>query len=87
MRLIGFILCMFCQSVLAKQEVVLILPSQMDGGHTYYHELLYRSLTDIGYSVTIKVPQEHIPQKRSIKILENVVNNLKSANKICARIE
>ncbi|MDA0116587.1 hypothetical protein [Vibrio sp. T11.5] len=69
MRLIGFILCVICQSVFAKQEVVLILPSQMDGGHTYYHELLYQSLSDSGYSVTIRVPQEHIPQKRSIKMV------------------
>ncbi|MCG9678825.1 hypothetical protein [Vibrio sp. Isolate24] len=69
MRLIGFFLFIFCQGAFAHQAVQLVLPSQVDGGHVFYHELLHKSLSDIGYSVTIKVPQEHIPQKRSTKMV------------------
>ncbi|EEX31259.1 MULTISPECIES: hypothetical protein [Vibrio] len=71
MRIIVILLCMMCQHVFAKNEIELTLPSQMDGGHVFYHELLYRALGDAGYTVTISVPQDHIPQKRATKMVES----------------
>lgn len=55
----------------AKESFTLTLASQIDGGHQFYHELLYEALTKAGYEVRIDLPSEHIPQKRVIKMVES----------------
>ncbi|WP_394125551.1 hypothetical protein [Vibrio hepatarius] len=54
----------------AKESLRLTLASQIDGGHEFYHELLYEALTREGYKVRIEIPSEHIPQKRVIKMVQ-----------------
>lgn len=55
----------------AKESLTLTLASQIDGGHQFYHELLYKALTKSGYDVRIEIPSEHIPQKRVIKMVQS----------------
>ncbi|RTZ16779.1 hypothetical protein EJ063_08275 [Vibrio aquaticus] len=55
----------------AGESLTLVLPSQVDGGHRFYHELLYESLSRAGHKVTITTPSEHIPQKRVVKMVES----------------
>ncbi|MDC5821691.1 hypothetical protein OPW19_17905 [Vibrio europaeus] len=59
-----------CQTF-AQQSITLTLASQMDGGHHFYHELLFEALTRDGYDVKIMEPSEHIPQKRVIRMVES----------------
>ena len=69
---IGALLLFFvaCQTF-AQQSITLTLASQMDGGHHFYHELLFEALSRDGYDVKIMVPSEHIPQKRVIRMVES----------------
>ncbi|NOH72793.1 hypothetical protein F0225_15790 [Vibrio pectenicida] len=71
MHLLAILFFILCLPLYAQDNMTLILPSQKDGGHHFYHELLYASLTNSGYVVTIDVPKEHIPQKRAIKMVES----------------
>ncbi|MDN3609894.1 hypothetical protein QWZ16_09305 [Vibrio ostreicida] len=66
-----FLMTLLCGStqVLALEDIELTLPSQVDGGHAFYHELLYQSLQADGYKVIIEIPKEHIPQKRAKKMV------------------
>ncbi|MCG9724943.1 hypothetical protein [Vibrio brasiliensis] len=70
MKLFTVLLCAFSSLAMAKDSITLTLASQMDGGHRYYHELIYEALTEAGYDVRIEVPSEHIPQKRVLKMVE-----------------
>ncbi|WP_114787549.1 hypothetical protein [Vibrio tetraodonis] len=70
MHQLVIVLFIFCQSVVAQEKMTLTLPSQQDGGHKFYHDLLHTALTDAGYNVTINTPMEHIPQKRAVKMVE-----------------
>ncbi len=49
----------------------LVLPASSDQSHAYYHELLLLSLADIGEEVVLRVPYQHLPQKRAVKLLNN----------------
>ncbi|MEF1173346.1 hypothetical protein REH73_13165, partial [Vibrio sinaloensis] len=71
MRVLILFLLFVARMVAANQEIKLSLRSQLDGGHSFYHELLYESLTDLGYKVSISSPSEHIPQKRVVKMVES----------------
>ncbi|CAK4068092.1 hypothetical protein [Vibrio sp. 16] len=71
MRVSILFLLFVAQMVAANQEIKLSLSSQLDGGHSFYHELLFESLTDLGYKVSISSPSEHIPQKRVVKMVES----------------
>lgn len=62
-------LCLITNSTLAS-ELTLVMPSQLDKGHRYYHELLYEALLAQGLKLHIEVPSAHIPQKRAFKMLE-----------------
>lgn len=64
------LLVIACQSF-AQQSITLTLASQVDGGHRFYHELLFEALSRSGYDVKIMVPSEHIPQKRVIRMVES----------------
>jgi len=55
----------------AKESMTLTIASQIDGGHQFYHELLYESLSRAGHEVRIETPSEHIPQKRVIKMMQS----------------
>lgn len=57
--------------VYASPNIHFNLPSQVDGGHLFYHDLLYEALTAKGYRVSISSPSEHIPQKRVVKMVES----------------
>lgn len=48
--------------------ITLKLATLKDGGHEYYFELLEKSLTAIGYKVTID-QQNNVPQKRVLALL------------------
>lgn len=54
----------------ALDTLHLTLPSFSDNSHLYYHELLEKSLKQIGYEVLIQTPFKHIPQKRSHLMLQ-----------------
>lgn len=70
MKYLAILLCFLSSLSLAKERITLTLASQIDGGHRYYHELLYEALTQAGYDVRIDIPSEHIPQKRVLKMVE-----------------
>ncbi|KJY81545.1 hypothetical protein TW81_17705 [Vibrio galatheae] len=71
MKLWTLLLLVVASQSLAKESITLVLASQLDNGHRFYHELLYEALTKQGYAVEIVVPSEHIPQKRVIRMVEN----------------
>lgn len=71
MRALLICLLIVCNAAFSHDKLTLILPSQKDGGHKFYHDLLYSSLVDLGYAVTIEIPKDHIPQKRAIKMVES----------------
>ncbi|EJE8669598.1 hypothetical protein M5204_002669 [Vibrio vulnificus] len=73
MRWFAIALFVFHFSAVAAQPktLTLVLPTQLDGSHLFYHELLRQSLDSIGVKLTIKTPFEHIPQKRLVKMVEN----------------
>jgi hypothetical protein len=66
---VAAVLSLSWQSV-AKESLTLTLASQIDGGHQFYHELLYEALSRAGHKVRIEIPSEHIPQKRVIKMVQ-----------------
>lgn len=71
MRLWVLVAILFTGQTLASEKITLSLPSQVDGGHVFFHELLYEALSAQGYSVAISSPSEHIPQKRVVKMVES----------------
>lgn len=71
MKLCLLILFVISSGAMAQQTISLSLQKQVDGGHAFYHELLYESLTQNGYQVEISSPSKHIPQKRAIKMVES----------------
>lgn len=71
MRLWVLLFTLFSTTLMAKQPITLTLPSQLDDGHRFYHELLYEALTQAGHEVRIEIPREHIPQKRVLKMVES----------------
>lgn len=73
MRWFACVLLFFhCASVASPtKSITLILPTQLDGTHLFYHELLSQSLAAIGVTLEIRTPFEHIPQKRLVKMVEN----------------
>ncbi|MDC5707345.1 hypothetical protein OPW41_21230 [Vibrio europaeus] len=71
MRFLSLFLLIVASQCFAKHSITLTLASQMDGGHHFYHELLFEALTRDGYDVKIMVPSEHIPQKRVIRMVES----------------
>ncbi|MEF1282526.1 hypothetical protein QTN94_00705 [Vibrio sp. M250220] len=70
MKLFVVLLCALAPLTWAKETITLTLASQIDGGHRYYHELLYEALSNAGFEVFIEEPSEHIPQKRVLKMVE-----------------
>lgn len=74
MKWLAFLLSLWLPLSFASanpKSITLTLPTQMDGTHLFYHELLKQSLADIGVKLVINTPFEHIPQKRLIKMVEN----------------
>lgn len=71
MKFCWLIFFFLSSGVMAQQTISLTLQSQVDGGHTFYHELLYESLIQNGYQVEIRSPSKHIPQKRVVKMVES----------------
>ncbi|EPP5808849.1 TPA: hypothetical protein ACGUUU_002110 [Vibrio vulnificus] len=73
MRWFAVISLFFSFSIFAAQPnaITLVLPTQLDGSHLFYHELLRQSLEGIGVKLNIETPFEHIPQKRLVKMVEN----------------
>ncbi|MDN3696953.1 MULTISPECIES: hypothetical protein [Vibrio] len=70
MRWIGSAALLFSCSVFAEQSsLTLALPSQKDGGHAYFHDLLTQALNDVDVQLNIITPDKHIPQKRAVKMV------------------
>lgn len=70
MNYLATLLLAFSSLAVAQERLTLTLASQLDGGHRYYHELLYEALSQAGITVDIEIPSEHIPQKRVLKMVE-----------------
>lgn len=70
------LLWLFSPVLLASEALELVLPASKDGSHEYFHEVLVRSLAAQGVEVTIITPYSHVPQKRSVRLLQNEVLSL-----------
>ncbi|WP_425425318.1 hypothetical protein [Vibrio sonorensis] len=75
MRCLGCLILFFIASVSisahAESSITLTLPSQLDNGHRYYHEILKAALKAKGVKLNIQIPAEHTPQKRVQKMVQN----------------
>lgn len=71
MQVIAILFLLLSASVYSKETISLTLASQIDGGHAFYHELLYEALAAQGYDVEISILDEHTPQKRAIKMVSS----------------
>ncbi|MCP4218414.1 MAG: hypothetical protein GY765_27505, partial [bacterium] len=61
----------YCFQSAARSEI-LTMAALSDGSHVYYHELITKSMEEIGYDVEIQVkPNLPLPQKRIVLLLEN----------------
>ncbi|MGR2873398.1 hypothetical protein ABMY32_10960, partial [Vibrio vulnificus] len=62
MRWFAVVSMLFHFSIFAAQPnaITLVLPTQLDGSHLFYHELLRQSLESIGVKLNIETPYEHI---------------------------
>ncbi|MFO6424833.1 hypothetical protein [Motilimonas sp. KMU-193] len=65
------IIWLFSPVLLAGEALELVLPASKDDSHEYYHEVLVRSLAAQGIEVTVITPYSHVPQKRSVRLLES----------------
>lgn len=57
--------------VLSAEKVRLNVPVFSDNSHLYYHELLQKSLLDIGFEIHLVLSEIHLPQKRLVKMVED----------------
>ncbi|MCE2573650.1 hypothetical protein [Motilimonas eburnea] len=70
------LLWFICSLSHAGEALELVLPASKDGSHEYYHEILVRSLAAQGIEVSIITPYSHIPQKRSVRLLQSEMLSL-----------